>query len=191
MQGLADITRIRIRTDLEGLGVQPDHVVNRGGWIKRVRQYGFLAFGRWFYNRICSAIGGDYEVLPPPAFNKTSYADGLERPTVPTRSLNDHTIPGRAAASRSMPNHTAAGDRVATLRPPSETTAEALKRHMECLRLAATPDDPSAEPEIFTTVPKDRSAYLSAVGQDAKDIILGLAKLRLAASALYGLEKQG
>ena len=62
-------TRIHVRRDLVQLEVEPDMLVameSGGHQPVLVRQYSFMAFARFYYNRICKSIEGDYELLPPP-----------------------------------------------------------------------------------------------------------------------------
>jgi hypothetical protein len=72
IEGAQDLIRIHIRKDLDGLDVDGDLLVfkrpaaegmgSQGPLV--VRQYSYLAFGRFLYNRLCIEFEGDYEPLP-------------------------------------------------------------------------------------------------------------------------------
>jgi hypothetical protein len=70
--GSRRLIRIHIRKDLDDFDVEPETSLAReprsDGTHRKplcVRQYSYLAFARFFYNRLCRDTDGDYEPLPP------------------------------------------------------------------------------------------------------------------------------
>ena len=168
-------TRINVRRDLSGLEVGPDTFPARQPRGTRnivvAHQYSVLAFGRFFYNRICAHIAGDYESLPE-----------LERQeaTAPTSPLDDTISQEQTPALRMPLENALAPEDVAEALVAtdgvgddlqSNVSTKAKAKAMTRLRAAVTPRlNKSQKTEILGSCPKHiRSCYRDAVEQDVKD----------------------
>jgi len=96
LRGSQNLTRIHVRKDLCGVDVQPEIFLAVAGQEARpvaVRQYSFKAFARFYYNRICTAVEGDYECLPPQSLCDVmmSVGDEVARTQRPETTLATRT----------------------------------------------------------------------------------------------------
>jgi len=194
IQGPKSLTRIHVRSDLSGLDVLPDSFVAIEGKNREpvvVRQYSFMAFARFYYNRICKAVDGDYDPLPAPPIASVPNAG-------PTSSENPATqrsdgrlatsgppIVGPSSAAKLSAEAFLPSQHDAMKKPKIVHELEATL--MGQLWAAITPhQNPKIGPkDIFTD--DDRLAWTGAVDQHAKNQILWLAQLRSAVCALSAL----
>jgi hypothetical protein len=165
LMGKEQALRIRIRTHLKGFEILPDRTIIRLGRNLGVCQCSFLAFGRWFYNRICSVIEGDYERLP-------SLEVATGEPGVSSLEQLDLVWFSVEAAlaqingSGSGPTSETGNDtRNAAIRPQ---TAENMMCRL-CDSLTPRVDLKPESRSIVFSRREDQSKYDAAVGQAAKD----------------------
>jgi hypothetical protein len=153
--------RIRISTGLSGLATEP-RLQGPGdeGTRFRAHQYSFLAFGRFFYNRICRCVDSDYPPLPASAI---ATATPIPRQVISSSSSGLRHAAEPVLILTPLDAATAENDDVgeASMRDGgegvllSETRSETKARLMNELRACVTPhQDPSVEPVIFTLGPE-------------------------------------
>ena len=194
IQGPKPLTRIHVRSDLVGLEVLPDTFVAIEGERHHpveVRQYSFMAFARFFYNRICKAVDGDYEWLPAPPTASISHT-GTTSPRSPAfRQLDPQSAvirppligPKSEVKTTSTECPSSRRDDIKT----PDIRQELKVTLMSQLRVSVTPHrNPKVEPkDIFTE--GAWLSYVEAVDQNAKNHVLWLAQLRGAVCALSAL----
>jgi hypothetical protein len=197
IEGPKPITRIHVRSDLSGLDVLSDTFVaiegeKRGAVV--VRQYSFMAFARFYYNRICKAVDGDYDPLPAPLTASVLDAGPTTFQNPATQQLDGRLAIGgppivgpssavKLSAEASLPS---LHDVITTPKIMYESRATLMCQ----LWAAITPhQNPTIGPrEIFTD--DDWLAWTGAVDQHAKNQILWLAQLRSAVCALSALARK-
>lgn len=186
--------RICVRKDLPGLEVGPDICPARkpGGNRRNIvaHQYSFLVFGRFFYNRVCAHIAGDYEPVP-----ELRQADTFAPPS----TRDDASFEKQQPALDMLQEITVTqGDSAETLVVTdgvgdilqSTVSSKAKAKAMTRLRAAVTPrPTKSQKTEILGSCPgRIRSSYHDAVDQDVKDAAQWNAQ-RLVAAQMIGTLK--
>jgi hypothetical protein len=151
-----------------------------------------MAFARFFYNRICSATGGEYEVLPSLTTGISAIPEVTNVPGSAGRSTHvvEDSTDGIYMDTHEE-GHNNADDEVSE--PPlpiSETVVSPLDR----LCAAVTQDeDPSAIPKIllgeFAT--KRFDEYSKLESDAAKAEFLELAQFRNIKTALSHIQRSG
>ena len=190
--------RIRISTGLSGLATEP-RLQGPGdeGTRFRAHQYSFLAFGRFFYNRICRCVDSDYPPLPASAI---ATATPIPRQVISSSSSGLRHAAEPVLILTPLDAATAENDDVgeASMRDGgegvllSETRSETKARLMNELRACVTPhQDPSVEPVIFTLTTRNRPHYLAAPDQAGKDQVLWTTQLRTSTFILHLLRRSG
>lgn len=196
LEGSPHTIRICVRKSLLGLNVEPDAYVTSGDAqdqvSTRIHQYSFLAFARFYYNRICATMEGSYDRLP---FPKSPALPSLDH-TAPTSGPGYSSTmlaasvrnDGRPAPShihaRSLDPIEGGGAPVLDTGPVTVTRA----RLMDRLRSIITADQHHlAESWISAFNAKDLPVYLAATSREAKDTVVELSQLDSAVSTLYRL----
>ena len=169
--GSRRLTRIRVRADLSGFDVEADTKLTRktAKIIKkiRVRQQSFLAFARFYYNRICSAIEGHYEPLPALQTVPTAL---LDRSSLPTSDLNASGVIGSG-----MSYH----------RHPTDPSMSA--ELMEQLRVSVTYFDASTAAEMIAHHASQRERFAQVPDVQSQYLFIIKLQIRMAMSALHYL----
>lgn len=170
----------------------PDRIVKRRGRPKRkalpIRQYSFLAFARFYYNRICSTIEGDYDPLPPLSTSKAPAAS--RSATMPAESPRSVLRTGeRMPRDRNVAKSVDGGGESSVLDRVPETK-EALMRQ---LRVALIPwHESPRHPEVLVYATESQLSFANAAkAPRSRAAIITAARRRTATSALYGLLKAG
>jgi hypothetical protein len=196
-KGPRDMHRIHIRGDFEkfqvGAGlIGLDAALNPRKTPLVVEQYSFMAFARFYYNRICSTIEGAYEALPIPLAVTL-----IQAASATTDDKSSH----RSPMSRDRRESSGEGSNESRFEHPqsdhpegrdpsrSETGPQCRARSMALFRSAITPHHESAVPEVFAHAVKTLPAYIEATEQHDKDRILERARIRTVMFALNGLQK--
>lgn len=177
------VTRIHIRSHLGGLNVEPDKIVLQGECVIRVRQYGTLAFGRWFYNRICTAMDRDYQKLPSPIIDVPPPSAQAPTETSPAATFTATVGDGREEFV----------DGLADLQATDRSLLNRA-RLVDQLCSCVTPNpDPSTIPEFFTRPSRKLPRYIENPLQSAKAAEAALLSLqiRIALLTLHGMKKAG
>lgn len=170
--GSRRLTRIRVRADLCGFDAEADTKLTRETAKKSkkilVQQQSFLAFARFYYNRICSAIEGDYELLPA---LQTVPTASLDRPTLPTSDLDTPDVAGSEMDFHSDP-----------------TNASPSAKLVEQLRVAVTYFDASTAPEMIAHHASHRERIMEVPDVQTQYQIIIKLQIKMAMSALHYLE---
>jgi len=187
--GSASSQRIHVRKDLSGFETLEDTKVDHDHGNKRksvvIQQYSFMAFARFYYNRICSTIDGDYEKIP------MSIESALP-PVDAGNSLQPAMIEETGSAVGQARNDRIQIDLEDEQSSHAETDAEARLKLMALFRVAITPHHlTSAIPEVFAYATKSLPAYVEAADPETKDFILERTQIRTVMFALLGLRKYG
>lgn len=188
--GSHSLTRIHVRRDLMGLEVVPDIFVamDSGGQEPvLVRQYSFMAFARFYYNRICKSIDGDYESLPPPPIAM----DPLSNSTLATALLSRSSVSNlitRCLPSQGDSADEGSGGNERVPRP--EITPAHKARLLRQLHASVTPhQDPAVLPDIFEFRGKHADLYRATLEQEVKNKILWETQHGSAISVLRALKR--
>jgi len=195
-RGRRHCTRIHVRRDLSGLDVEPEALIRRDDKPKRkavhIQQYSFLAFARFYYNRICSMIEGGYEPLPPLSPTGSSVIDNRNEARVLPVEIAP-AVSGSGIPTSQSKGH-AAKDTVGARQTPFFNGGPEVKaKLMYQLRIALAPCDLATRaPKVFNYALELRPHYIRAVNSPhARAEYAETARRRAATAALYGLLKAG
>jgi hypothetical protein len=194
-RGRRHCTRIHVRRDLSGLDVEPDALIKRDDKPKRravhVQQYSFLAFARFYYNRICSMIEGDYEPFPalvpttPSAIGSRSETGILPVNAAPAVPSGRRTLQSEERVAM----HTDEGGPASALINGPGSRAKLMR---QLGRALAPCNLASRAPKVFDYALELRPHYIRAVNSpQARAAYAETARRRAATAALYGLLRAG
>ena len=190
--------RISIRDDLPGFDIAPDTYIRNEEKDRkpiRIHQYSFLAFARFYYNRICASIEGDYKFLPglrvaaarsSSGFGNAPGESSQKRSLRPVRSTHENT-PAQTDRTGS-PATTSVLEDTSRLKARSKTRANLMRRL--CSAVSPQPNETSRSEILLRCDPEDRSRYEEALGQNARDSALWMAQTTVARMAVGCLKGQ-
>jgi hypothetical protein len=179
VRGPRHLVRIRIRGDLSGFDIAPDAYVNdeeKNRKPVRIHQYSSLAFARFYYNRICSTIEGDYEPPPEPKQEEiTSATSPSDDASDGTETWSEEQLPAGCSPLETTRDGVDNGGAlmatdVADDSLQSDTRSRGEAKTMTRLHAAVSPYlTESMEAEVLVCCPHEvRSRYRETVEQDAK-----------------------
>lgn len=193
-QGSNALTRIHVRSDLSGLDVQPDIYLTTGGPKRRryaVRQYSFMAFARFYYNRICRHYKNYY--LPLPAPTSTRLASIVSNHDLASRGrVSDKPLPATMPAVDGLQDGAnTALDGARTISNEDDERPEPGRQLdlqlMSRLHTSVTPlQTPTMKPDGIISE-GEWLRYTEAVDQHVRNRIMWLAQLRTAVNVLSTL----